>query len=108
MQIEDVYAEAGETRLLKAIVRHPGLVVPPSVYRRRHQVVGDRYGMYVAGHVQVELIHGNDLAVTAARGSALDAEGGSHRRLTDTGDRLQAEPAQALDQPDRGGCFAFA
>ena len=40
-------------------------------------------GVHVAGEVQVQPLHGHDLAVAAARGAALDAEGRPHRGLAD-------------------------
>src|SRR6185295_5469608 len=44
------------------------------VDHRGQQVVGRRDGVHVAGQVQVERLHGDNLAVPAAGRAALDAE----------------------------------
>ena len=51
------------------------------VDHRRQQVVGGRDGVEVAGEVEVEQLHRDDLAVAAAGRAALDAERRAHRRL---------------------------
>lgn len=56
-----------------------------------HQVVGSRDGVDVACQVQVERLHGNDLAVTATRCTALDAESRALARLTDASEDLLAQ-----------------
>ena len=52
----------------------------------RAHVVGGCDGVHVTCQVQVEQLHGNDLAVATSGGSSLDAECRAHRRLPD-GDR---------------------
>ena len=47
-----------------------------SVDHGGEQVVGGADGVDVAGEVEVEVLHGNDLGVAAAGGAALDAEHG--------------------------------
>ena len=64
--------EAQLVALVQVVVDHRG-----------EQVVRRRDGVEVAGEVQVELLHRQDLAVAAAGGAALDAERRAHRRLAD-------------------------
>ena len=52
----------------------------------RHEVVGGRDGMDVAGQVKVEILHRNHLAVAAASRAALDPEGGALAGLPDAGE----------------------
>ncbi len=53
------------------------------VDHRREQVVGERDRVDVAGQVEVEVLHRNDLRIAAARRAALDAEHRPERRLPD-------------------------
>jgi hypothetical protein len=48
--------------------------------------MGRGHGVVVAGEVQIERLHRDDLAIAAARGSALDPEGRTHGGLS-YGDR---------------------
>ena len=73
-----------------------------------HQVVGRGDGVNVAGQVQVELFHGNHLAVAAAGCAALDAKRGTLAGLADAGHHAVVQQrAQGLAEPDRGGGLAF-
>ena len=72
------------------------------------EVVGRRDGVDVAGEVKVEVGHGDDLAIAAARRAALYAEGGAHGGLADCGDGLFADVAETLGEADGGGGLAFA
>ncbi|CNI71397.1 Uncharacterised protein [Mycobacterium tuberculosis] len=67
------------------------------------QVVRCGDGVEVAGQVQVQLLHGNDLGVTAACCAALDAKGRAHCGLTQRQDCLAAGLCEALCEGD-GGC----
>jgi hypothetical protein len=68
------------------------------------QVVGGTDGMEVAGKVQVDVLHGDDLGPTATGGTALHAKHGTERRLTQGHSALDAATAQAIGQADgRGG-----
>ena len=79
------------------------------IQRRGAQVVRGRDGMDVAGQVQVEILHRDDLAVAAAGRAALDAEGRSLRGLADDGhDALAQVRTQRLRNTDGGGGLAFA
>ena len=83
-------------------------VVQVVVDHRREQVVGGRDGVEVAGEVQVEPLHRDDLAVAATGRTALDPERRPHRRLTQRDDRPLAEAVQRLREPDRGRGLALA
>ena len=78
------------------------------VDHRRQQVVGSGDGVEVAGEVQVEQLHRDDLAVAAAGGAALDAERRAHRRLAQADRGLLADVLHRLAEADRGGGLAFA
>ena len=83
-------------------------VVQVVVDHRREQVVGGRDGVEVAGEVEVEPLHRDDLAVAATGRTALDPERRPHRRLTQRDDRPLAEAVQRLREPDRGRGLALA
>ena len=68
------------------------------------QVIGGTDSVEVAGKVQVDVLHGDDLRPAAAGGAALDAKDGAERRLTQGHSALDAATAQAVGQTDgRGG-----
>ena len=84
------------------------LVVEAVVDEGAGKVVGGPDGVNVAGQVEVEVLHRDDLAVAATRRSSLDAEDRPERRLADVDRRLPADPVETLGQPDRGGRLALA
>ena len=61
-------------------------VVQVVVDHRRQEVVGGGDGVEVAGQVQVHPLGRQDAGTPGAAGSALDAEGGPHGRLTQSED----------------------
>ena len=71
------------------------------------QVIGSTDGMEVTGEVQVDIFHGDDLCITAAGSTALDAEHGAQRRLTQAQHGLLTQPAQGIGQANRSGGLAF-
>ena len=76
---------------------------------RRQQIVRRGDGVNIAGQMEIELLHGNDLAVAAAGRAAFDAEGRALAGLANAGEHLLAQMrAQRLAQSDRGGGLAFA
>ena len=75
---------------------------------RRQQVVGGFDGVDVAGEVQVDLLHRDDLRQAAASAAALDPEQRPGRRLSQAERRIGADPTQALGQADGARGFAFA
>jgi hypothetical protein len=63
----------------------------------------------LTGQMQVELLHGNDLAVAAAGCATLDAKGWALRRLADAGEGDLAEVgAKGLREADGGRRLALA
>jgi hypothetical protein len=84
------------------------LVVEAVVEERAGQVVRGADRVDVAGQVEVEVLHRDDLAVAAAGGAALDPEHRPERRLADVDRRLLADVVEALGEPDRGRRLALA
>ena len=73
-----------------------------------HQVVGDADGVEVAGEVQVDVLHGDDLSVAAAGSAALHAEHGAQGGLTQADDGLLAHLVQSVGQTHGSGGLALA
>ena len=65
-------------------------VVEVVVDERGGEVVGRADRVDVAGQVEVEVLHRDDLAVAAAGGAALDPEHRAEARLADAHRRLAA------------------
>ena len=59
------------------------------------------------GDLEVDVIHGNHLGITAAGSPALDPEHRSQGRFTKGHHSLFAHPVQSLGQADAGGGFPF-
>jgi formyltetrahydrofolate synthetase len=72
------------------------LVVEAVIDEGARQVVGGTDGVDVAGQVEVEVLHRDDLAVAAARGPALDPEHRAERRLADVDGGFLADVVEAL------------
>ncbi len=86
-----------------------GLMKHARVNCRGKQVVGSRNGVDVPGQMQVEVFHRDDLRIPAAGRPALDAKGGTLRRLADAGEHaLPQVRAQRLAEADGRGGFALA
>ena len=83
--------------LLDVVVEHSG-----------EQVVGSTDGVEVAGEVQVDVLHGDDLGIAAARSATLDAKHGAQRRLTQAEHGALADLAQCIMQANRRGGLALA
>src|SRR6185312_6868426 len=92
-----VRVDVGRVALVEVVVEHRG----EQVVRRCDRVE-------VTGEVQVEDLHRYDLAVAAARGTALDPEGGAHGRLPDRDRGPLPDVGERLTEPDRGGGLALA
>ena len=84
------------------------LVVEAVVEERAGEIVRGPDGMDVAGQVEVEVLHRDDLAVAAAGRSALDPEDRPERRLADVDRGLLPDDVEALGEPDRGRRLALA
>ena len=72
------------------------------------QVVGGTDGMEVAGKVQVDVLHGDDLGPTATGGTTLHAKHGTERRLAQGHGALDAATTQTVGQADGRGGLALA
>ena len=83
-------------------------VVDVVVEERRGEVVRGADRVDVAGQVEVEVLHRDDLAVAAARGAALDPEHGPERRLADRDGGPPADPVEALGEADGRRRLALA
>ena len=68
----------------------------------------DPDGVKIAGKMQVDVLHGHDLGITAARRAALDPETGAERGFAQAGDGLFAEPIQRVGEAHGGGGLALA
>ncbi len=64
--------------------------------------------MEVAREVQVDALHGQDLAAAAARGAALHAEGGAEGGLAQRQARRAPQPREPLGEADARGGLALA
>ena len=61
------FLSAGQKALNELLVVLGGFVEDPRVDGGGQEVVGGRDGVDVAGQVEVEVLHGHDLAIAAAR-----------------------------------------
>ena len=77
--------------------------------RRGQQIVRGGDGVDIAGQMEIELLHRNDLAVASAGRAALDAKGRALAGLANAGENSCREVrSQRLAQPHRGGGLALA
>ena len=83
--------------LLDVVVEHGG-----------QQVVGVLYGMEVAGEVQVDVLHGDELGIATTSRAALYAEDGTQGGLAQSEHRLVTEGVHGVGQSDGGGGLALA
>ena len=84
------------------------LVVQAVVEERAGQVVGRPDGVDIAGQVEVEVLHRDDLAVAATGRAALDPEDRTERRLADAHGGLAADRVEPLGQADGRRGLALA
>ena len=77
------------------------------VDHRRQQIVGRGDGMKIAGKMQVHILHRNDLGISAACRTALDAKTGAKRGFANTDGGFLADAVQPVPKPDSGGRLAF-
>ncbi len=78
----------------------PVLMVKAVVEECGGEVVGRADGVVVAGQMEVEVVHRQDLAVAAAGCPTLDPKHRSERRLTNAHRGLPSDPVEALGQTD--------
>ena len=83
-------------------------VVDMVVDHGREQVMRDPDSVEIAGKMQVDVLHGHDLGIAAARRAALDPETGAERGLAQARDGLFAEPIQRVGEAHGGGGLALA
>ena len=74
----------------------------------RQQVVGGADGVDVAGEVEVEVLHRDELRVAAAGRAALDAEDRAEGGLAEGEHRVDADGVHALGEADGGDRLALA
>ncbi len=91
------HVEPERVALVNVVVDHGG-----------KQIVRCTNGVEVAGEVQIDVLHGNHLGVSAASGTALNAEYRAERRLTFARPRCFCQCDAWRRQTDRSGRFAFA
>ena len=91
------HVDAQLVALLDVVVQHGG-----------QEVVGRADGVEVAGEVQVDVLHGNDLGVSAACSAALHAEHGAQAGLAQRDDHVLALASQRVGQAHRRGGLALA
>src|SRR5579875_4196507 len=66
------------------------------VYCGGKQVVGGANGVHVACEVKVDVLHGDNLSITASGGATLQAKNRSHRRLTNGDNGALSQSAKSL------------
>ncbi len=83
-------------------------VVDVVVQHRGQEIVGQLDGVEIAGEMEVDVLHGDDLGVAAAGSAALHAEARTQRRLAEADAGLFADAVQAVAEADAGSRLALA
>ena len=83
-------------------------VVNVRVEHSRKQIVRSTDGMKITGEVQIDILHRNDLGISAARSSALDAEHGAQARFAQGDHHVLAALRERIGQADRRGGLTLA
>ncbi len=78
------------------------------VQHRGQQIVRRADGVEVAGEVEVDVLHGHHLGVSAAGGTALDAEDGAERRLAQSDGNVLADTSEPVGKADGRGSLTLA
>ena len=89
--------DAERVALLDVVIQHGS-----------EQVVGSTDGMEVAGEMKVDILHGDDLGVSTAGGTALDTEDRAERGLAQRDSALDAAATQSVGQTDGRRGLALA
>ncbi|MNS88963.1 hypothetical protein D3C72_1229570 [compost metagenome] len=103
-----VYVEARQTGSDAELVAEFLLVEQAGIQGRRRQVVGGAEGMKVPGEVQVHLLHGHHLGMSAPGGAPLDPEHGPEARLAYGGDAGLADVVEPHGKAEGGDRLALA
>src|SRR5262245_6663726 len=74
----------------------------------REQIVRAADGVKIAGEVQVDVLHGNDLRVAAAGRAALHPKAGAERGLAQAQHGFLADVIERVRQSDGGGGLSFS
>ena len=82
--------------LLNVIVQHG-----------RQEVVCRADGVEIPGEMEVDILHGYHLSITAAGRTTLYAEHRSQGGFPQSNNGILADPPQTVRQPDRGGGFTL-
>ena len=83
-------------------------IVDVGVDHRSQQIVCRSDCVEVTGEVQVDVLHGNDLGITAACSAALDAEDGAQGRLAQCHDDVLVQTGKGVCQTDGGSGLTLA
>ena len=78
------------------------------VYHGGKQVVGGGDGVNVAGKVEVDFVHRNNLRAPAARSTAFDAETGAERGFAQREGNALFQALQGIGQTDGNGGLALS
>jgi hypothetical protein len=76
--------------------------------QRSQQVVCNADRMEIAGEVEIDVLHRQNLSVSATRRSAFYAETRTEAGLTQTNDRFLADMIQRIAQTNRRRCLSFS
>ena len=82
--------------LLDMVIKHRGAKVIRSTYR-----------MKITREVQIDVLHGNNLRISAACGSAFNAKNRSERRFAECQHCLVSRLIKCIRQTNRGGSLAL-
>ncbi len=100
-QVPVVHVHAASPRDRERVETRGIAVMEVRIDQCREQVVRRGDGMEVAGEMQIEVLHRDDLRVAATRCAALHAEDGAERGLPQAEHRLAAELPEPLRERDR-------
>ena len=78
------------------------------IQHRRQQVVGELNSVEVAGEVQVDVFHWNNLGVASAGSAAFHSENRAETGFTQTNHGILANAIECITQTHCGGGFALA
>ena len=74
----------------------------------RKQIIRRTDSVKIAREMEIDILHRNNLGISAACRTALDSEDGTERRLTQSNSRILADSSQAVSKTDCCGGFSLA